>query len=81
MVIIYYYIGLFHYYVIITYYVINSHYYLLLTVKLNNDVIIQSVLLFLKTLNPFQVSKCLIYARSAALSCTGWVDRACCGPD
>ena len=23
----------------------------------------------------------LIYARSAALSCTGWVDRAGCGPD
>ena len=31
---------------------------------------IQSVLLFLKTLNPFQVSKCLIYARSAPLSGT-----------
>ena len=42
---------------------------------------IQSALLFRKTLNPFQVSKCLIYARSAALSCTGWVDRAGCGPD
>ena len=42
---------------------------------------IQSVLLFLKTLNPFQVSKRIIYARSAPLSCTGWVDRAGCGPD
>ena len=40
-----------------------------------------SVLLFLKTLNPFQVSKCLIYARSAPLSCTCWMDRAGCGPD
>ena len=34
MVIIYYYIGLFHYYVIITYYVINSHHYILWTVEL-----------------------------------------------
>ena len=43
---------------------------------------IQSVLLFLKTSNPFQVSKFLIYARSPApLSCTGWVDPAGCGPD
>ena len=42
---------------------------------------IQSALLFLQTLNPFQVSKGLIYARSAELSCTGWVDRAGCGPD
>ena len=27
------------------------------------------------------MSKCLIYARSAPLSCTGWVDRAGCGQD
>ncbi len=41
----------------------------------------QSVQLFLKTLNPFQVSKCLIYARMAPLSCTTWVDRGGFGQD
>ena len=42
---------------------------------------IQSAQFFLKTLNPFQVSKCLCYARMAPPSCTAWVDRAGCGPD